>query len=230
MSKKIEQENYNQLKNIAFDQGAALFGVADLKKYKACVCPEIEPLLEEFPYAISIGVELSWAVLNTISNSPTLIYSWHYRQINTLLDSIALNLSRFIQSQNYLSLPIAASQVVDWKQQKAHISHKHLAVSAGLGYIGRNNLLVNEKYGSGLRLVSMLTSMPLIVDKPKEYDCEDCHSCVSVCPVGAIKEKPEDFKHTLCYEKLKEFSKMAGVKYCICGICIKACLGKATSV
>jgi len=230
MNKKIEQENYTQLENIALSQGAALFGVADFKKYKACVSPEIEPLLEKFPYAISIGVELSCAVLDTISGGPTLIYSWHYRQINTLLDHIALNLSRFIQSQNYLSLPIAASQVVDWKQQKAHISHKHLAVSAGLGYIGRNNLLVNEKYGAGLRLVSILTNIPLIVDKPKKYDCADCHRCVAVCPVGAIKEKPEDFEHMLCYEKLKEFSKRAGVKYCICGICIKACRGKANSV
>ncbi len=224
---QTKKKNYEQLKNIALAEGASLFAVADLKKINLEVSSEISPLLAKLDLCISVGVELSDAVLDTIIDKPTLLYSWHYRQVNTLLDHIALGLSRFIQSQHSLSLPVAASQVVDWKAQKAHLSHKHLAKACGLGWIGRNNLLINEKYGSRLRLVSILTDMPLISDPPGNINCRQCRACISVCPAQAIKEKLEDFQHQACFERLKEFSRLPGIKYHICGICVKACKGEA---
>jgi len=44
-------------------------------------------------------------------------------------------------------------------------------VLAGLGWIGRNNLLVNEELGSQFRLASVLTNMPLKIDKPVKNGC-----------------------------------------------------------
>ena len=67
-----------------------------------------------------------------------------------------------IQDLGYQAIPIAASQIVDWKTQKAYLSHKHVARAAGLGWIGRNNLLVNEQFGSRIRLVTILTEIPLV--------------------------------------------------------------------
>jgi epoxyqueuosine reductase QueG len=86
-------------------------------------------------------------------------------------------------------MPVAASQLVDWKSQRGHLSHKHVARAAGLGWIGRNNLLVSERFGARIRLVTVLTELQLVVNSPTARDCGSCRDCLTVCPVGAIKEQ-----------------------------------------
>ena len=125
-----------------------------------------------------------------------------------------------------MALSIPASQIIDWQQQKAQISHKEIGCLAGLGWIGRNNLLVNPKFGSQFRLISILTDLPLNVDSPLENGCGDCKNCLTVCPVSAIKEKQEDFDHLSCFNKLKEFQKKGIVGQYICGVCVKACTSR----
>jgi epoxyqueuosine reductase QueG len=114
---------------------------------------------------------------------------------------------------------------VDWQRQKGHLSHKHAAQAAGIGWIGRNNLLVHDRYGARIRLLTILTNLPLRVNAPSARDCGSCHVCLSVCPAGAIKERREDFDHIRCYEQLKLFSKTLRFSHHICGICVKACRG-----
>jgi epoxyqueuosine reductase QueG len=122
-------------------------------------------------------------------------------------------------------MSIPASQIVDWKTQKGHLSHKHVASAAGLGWIGRNNLLVNEKFGSRIRLVTVLTDLPLVISPPSIKDCGSCLNCLSVCPAGAIKVRQEEFDHLRCYEQLRTFAKTLHFSHNICGVCVKACKG-----
>ncbi len=114
---------------------------------------------------------------------------------------------------------------MDWKTQKGHLSHKHVASAAGLGWIGRNNLLVNEKFGSRIRLVTVLTDLPLVISPPSIKDCGSCLNCLSVCPAGAIKVRQEEFDHLRCYEQLRTFAKTLHFSHNICGVCVKACKG-----
>ena len=123
-------------------------------------------------------------------------------------------------------MPIPASQLVDWKNQRGHLSHKHVARAAGLGWIGRNNLLVNEKFGSRVRLATILTDLPLVIDSPSLRNCGSCQACLSVCPAGAISDQQEDFNHLRCYEQLRTFAKTLHISHNICGICVKACQGQ----
>jgi len=221
-----KKENYQRLQDFKLKEGASLFGVADLTKVKTDDFLIDKKLLDKLPYAISIGVALSPTVLEEIIDHPTQLYFHHYRQINMLLDQIALKVTQYIIKEGFNALPIAASQIVDWQNQKAHISHKRIGVAAGLGWIGRNNLLVNEQYGSQFRLVSILTDLPLTPNTPLLENCSECRKCIEVCPAQAIKEKPEDFQHLKCFEKLKEFQKKGYVGQYICGVCVKACNGK----
>jgi epoxyqueuosine reductase QueG len=130
-----------------------------------------------------------------------------------------------IQDLGYQAMAIPASQIVDWKNQKGHLSHKHVAQAAGLGWIGRNNLLVNEQFGSRIRLVTILTDLPLAIDSPSSKDCGSCRDCLSVCPAGAISERQVDFDHLRCYEQLRTFAKTLHFSHNICGVCVKACKG-----
>lgn len=207
------------------DWGADLFGAADISSLKDTfvIAPKI---IKGLGSAVSLGVRASQEVLGEIEQQPTKLYFHHYRTINMFLDQLALRLSNHIQNLGFRSLPIPASQIVDWQKQTAHLSHKHIAFLAGLGWIGRNNLLVNRKLGAQFRLVTVLTNMPLKLDKPAKEDCGNCHLCMVVCPVQAIKEKKEEFDHLGCFALLKEFQRQRVVDQFICGICVKACRGE----
>ncbi|MFA5388821.1 MAG: 4Fe-4S binding protein [Candidatus Omnitrophota bacterium] len=219
------ERNKAELKKFAVDSGASLFGVAGIEGLKKeFLFPD--EILKDLKYTISLGLRLSDGILEGVTSFPTKIYYHHYRQANAVLDQIAFKVSNFIQGKGYKALPVPASQIVDWEKQTAHLSHKKIGESAGLGFIGRNNLLVNPGIGSRFRLVSILTNMPLEPDKKLEENCGECRLCVSVCPAGAIKEKKEDFDHIKCFEKLKEFRNKRLVDQFICGVCVKACKGK----
>jgi len=222
MAKK--EQNYQRLKRFALDQGISLFGVADITDIREEFSLD-ENLKKQFQSGISLGKRLIDAVMEDIIDMPTRLYFNHYRQLNFFLDRAAFLLSCYIQDLGFKALPIPASQIVDWKKQRAHLSHKKVGFIAGLGWIGRNNLLVNPEFGARFRLVTVLTDMPLEVDKPLNEDCNKCRKCLKPCPAQAIKERKEDFDHRACFEKLKEFRKMGIVSQHICGVCVKACSG-----
>jgi epoxyqueuosine reductase len=221
MSEKTK--NYEVLKKFALDKGFSVFGVADIIEERERFCLDRKTSLQ-FDSALSMGKRLLDQVIEDIEDRPTPLYFHHYRQLNFFLDRAAFHVATYIQERDFKALPIPASQTIDWKNQKGHLSHKKIGVLAGLGWIGRNNLLVNPKWGSQFRLVTVLTDMPLQADMPLERDCGDCRRCLPVCPAHAIKRR-QDFDHWACYEMLKEFHKLPLIGQHICGICVKACYG-----
>jgi epoxyqueuosine reductase len=224
-----DHQNAERVRNLCRQQGGSLFGVADLSSFKREEILLPPNLIDQLPYAISVGYHLSDAVLEEIESQPTPLYFHHYQRVNILLDTIGLTVTSTIQDSGYRAMPIPASQLVDWKNQRAHLSHKHVARAAGLGWIGRNNLLVNEQFGSRIRLVTILTDLPLPVDSPSLKNCGSCGRCLSVCPAQAIKERQEDFDHLRCYEQLRAFAKTLHFSHNICGVCVKACKGFKTA-
>ena len=221
-----ENENYEQLKKFALQEGASLFGVAETSAVKDKFHLLSPKALQGLDRAISVAFHLSDRVLEDVVEGPTKLYFFHYQRVNMLLDELGLKINNFIQSRGWEALPIPASQLVDWERQLAHVSHKHVAVQAGIGWIGRNNLLITPQFGGRVRLVSVLTNMPLKADQPVPFGCGDCYTCLASCPSRSIKEKPEDFDHLGCYHQIKALVKAAGISQNICGLCVKACQGK----
>lgn len=69
----------------------------------------------------------------------------------------------------------------------APVMEKPLAEKAGLGWIGKNTLLIHSKAGSWFFLGEIYTSLPLPVDKPVQPDrCGTCNACLKVCPTDAF--------------------------------------------
>ena len=221
---KERKENYEKLKRFALDQGLSLFGVADITGIREEFRLD-KKLRSKFDRGISLGKRLIDGVLEDIKDRPTQLYFHHYRQLNFFLDRAAFLLSSLIEDLGFPALSIPASQTIDWKKQRGHLSHKKVGYLAGLGFIGRNNLLVSPEFGAKFRLVTVLTDMPLEADKPLEADCGLCKKCLKPCPAQAIRERKEDFDHRACFEKLKEFRNEGIVGQYICGICVKACSG-----
>ena len=214
--------NYQKLKDLALDNGASLFGVADITNLRRVFHL---PSKELFPLAISLAFRLSDPIIEELEDHPTPLYYHHYKQANYFLDRLALILSSHIQDKGWRAIPIPASQTIDWEKQLGHLSHKKVAQMAGLGWIGRSNLLVTPQYGARVRLVTILTDMPLPPDNPSAGNCGNCFDCLPACPVGAIKKDQMDLDHRRCFEQLREFRKLGYVGQYICGLCVKACKG-----
>lgn len=220
-----ERKNRENLNKVVLDQGFTLFGVANVAGIKNEFTLD-EKLAAHFSKAISLGKRLLNSVMEDIKDRPTELYFHHYRQLNFFLDRGAFLTASYIQERDFQALAIPASQIIDWKNQRGHLSHKKIGRLAGLGWIGRNNLLVNPDLGARFRMVTVLTDMPLEVDEPLEMDCGTCRKCLAPCPARAIKEQRENFDHWACFEKLKEFKKSGVVSQYICGVCVKACNGQ----
>jgi epoxyqueuosine reductase len=71
----------------------------------------------------------------------------------------------------------------------APVMERSLAVAAGLGFIGRNNLLIIPGYGSYLYLAEIFTTaaLPFHPAEPMAGRCGLCSLCLDACPMGALE-------------------------------------------
>ena len=85
-----------------------------------------------------------------------------------------------------------------------------LALAAGLGELGRNGLLITEKYGPRVRICKVFTDLPLLHDDYQPFGvtefCRTCKKCADMCPSQAIsrgeptKEGPSSSNHSGIYK------------------------------
>lgn len=220
------------IKQQILDFGASLVGVADVSLMDEL---HTEPvgLLDPYTRAIAIALAIPAPVFETIENQPTPIYSAAYQSSNRVLDEIALKTANRLQAKGFLALPIPAAQILNRQEWFGAISHKAVARMAGLGWQGKNLLLINRTYGSRVRLVTLLTNAPLEFDGPVDNLCGKCVLCVDSCPVDAIKNvntdshyenRDEALYFQRCVEKVtEEFAQLPHIGFPMCGICIKVC-------
>ncbi len=218
--------NREALEELCRSRGAVGFGVCRLSDIKTDDFLLPQQTVRGLPLAVSIALHLSPAVLGTLEDHPNQLYEHHYRQVNFALDRLALDLAALIQDLGARALPVAASQIVDWQTRRGHLSHKRVAAGAGLGWLGRNNLLVTRRFGAQVRLVTVLTDLGLEPDHPIENGCGSCRACIAACPAKAIGETATEFEHLDCFALLKEFQRKRYVSQYICGLCVKACNGQ----
>ena len=61
-----------------------------------------------------------------------------------------------------------------------------VARRAGIGFIGKNGLVISKEFGSYMFLGELITNLDIEPDHPVDYDCGDCNRCVTACPTSCL--------------------------------------------
>jgi len=67
------------------------------------------------------------------------------------------------------------------------LAERALAVRAGLGFIGKNHMLINPELGPEVFLAEIVTDLELDADKSMQGSCSGCEKCIKACPTGALR-------------------------------------------
>jgi epoxyqueuosine reductase QueG len=114
----------------------------------------------------------------------------------------------------------------------ALFSFKYAAVNAGLGWIGKNDVLVTEKYGPEITLNAILIDWDLPAGEPvRESKCAPgCDLCIKACPYHALSgalwdggaRRSEMIDYQLCNKKRSIYKETHNRKHA-CGLCMATC-------
>ena len=162
------------LKDELFDllqaKGARLMGVADLKGIAG----------GELTTGVSVAVPVPKEIVRDLQTAPTLAYYEAYHSLNAQLNQIVSAGAALLQERGFHAVANTTDTVKTDENWRSPLPHKTVAVHAGLGWIGKNCLLITERYGGAVRLSSLLTDAPLPpFDAPVEKSrCGGCRVCV----------------------------------------------------
>jgi len=91
---------------------------------------------------------------------------------------------------------------------RSPLPERDLAKLSGLGYTGKNCMLINPRYGSYGILANILIDQPIESDNTNTFDdenCVNCDLCIKACPTGALV-KPYSLNPALCLSYLSQLS------------------------
>ncbi|ABP66950.1 4Fe-4S ferredoxin, iron-sulfur binding domain protein [Caldicellulosiruptor saccharolyticus DSM 8903] len=217
-----------ELKEMLIKEGASDVGISNIHEY-------LPAELKMFKTCITVAVRLSDAIVNEIVDSPTFTYYHHYKAVNNLIDLLTLKGVLFLESKGYFAMSVAASQSVHGKDNgfSGVLSHKIGAVLSGMGFIGKNNLFVHNRFGPRVRLGTILTTYEpeeKIENHIMEPQCGQCNLCIISCPAQALRgstwyfgiDRNEMIDPHACSTYMKEKFKYIG-RGQVCGICMRVC-------
>ena len=216
----------DDLANFLLDKGVAEVGYAHIGD----VTPK-----NGLDYGIVFYMIYPGEIIKTISDAPSRQYLEYYDYLNEKLDELGLLCEEYLIEHGFEAYAQTRKRLgMDFGENNSfELPHKTIATRAGLGWIGKSALFITRKYGSALRLISVLTDAPLDCGTPIEKSyCGECMICTEACPAGAISglnwsidlkrndfyddRKCEEYAHEICLEKF-------GIDKLICGKCIHEC-------
>jgi epoxyqueuosine reductase QueG len=224
------------------DKIAALIGPDDLYIYGfARLGGKLDDRYAGLGCALSIARRLDPAVVDGIEQGPTLRYLEEYHTANAELARLIGVISTMLTSEGIRNVPVQPTYYNEGKSDpefpktlRTPFSHKMAATQAGLGWIGKTDLLVTLKFGPRVRLATILIDhefqrigTPITASR-----CGACTVCVDACPAHAANGKPWDctmdrsdfYDAFKCRETCLGLS-MANLNTVIslCGICVAMC-------
>jgi epoxyqueuosine reductase QueG len=141
--------------------------------------------------AILIGLALSPGYIYRLSEENASDKS-EFAEKEHAVDNLAEWIADYIRDKGYRSYAQSERNLInefyDVDTKTSSLPHKKIAMLAGLGWIGKSNLLLTEEYGSAICMCSVLTDAPLPTKNLPiiRSKCGECNVCKNICPTKAI--------------------------------------------
>jgi epoxyqueuosine reductase len=110
------------------------------------------------------------------------------------------------------------------------LAERSLAARAGLGFVGRNRMLINPRLGPAIFLGELVSDLELDPDVPVGGECGSCRACIEVCPTGALSDGGLDARKCISYFTIEhkgeiphETATRIGERLFGCDECVHAC-------
>ena len=198
---KKESLDAGWLKQLVLDAGADDVGFVEIGR--PALDDQREDILKAFPHTktlISFVVRMNREAIRTPARSVSNTEFHHSGdEVNDIARSVVQTLEdRGIRAMNpAMGFPMEMDR---FPGKVWVVSHKPVAVAAGLGMMGIHRNVIHEKFGNFILLGTILLDAEVSESsQPINYNpCLECKLCVAACPVGAIS--PEgDFNFSACY-------------------------------
>jgi len=192
----------NDIKQIFYDLGADICGIASINRFTEA--PEGFNPIDTLSSCNSVIVFGKKFLKGTLECKNTIPYTIVRNMLSDILDKMSINFCNIMENKNFIAIPTGTigPTLYDKKTGRYRniISVKHAAVLAGLGYIGKNSLLVTPEYGNMVWLSAVLMNIELEPDKIINGKCpENCNLCIENCPVNAIKKDSLEMDQSVCF-------------------------------
>lgn len=206
MKKSSEKEMQMELIQAAIQFGADLAGIANISQVKGGPSEQLFPIMKDhardkYAEIITTGLDHGKVKWNEDEKS-ILVYAlahpeekpemdWWYGEINPPGNKLLMEISKKLREYLKAKYPETAVYSKPYHVERGGVYLKDAAVAAGLGCIGRNNLLVTPEFGPRVRLRAIGLSLDLPSTGPAEFDpCKGCPApCRKACPRNAFAEK-----------------------------------------
>lgn len=181
-----------KIKEILISLGADVCGIANIDRF--IHTPRGFSPADIFANCKSVivfGIALPKGVAQV---NPQIIYGHFNEHSAVQVDTVSFRAAKIIEKElDCYAVPVPCDGPYEfWDEENREgrglISMKHAAVQAGIGTIGKNSLLINERFGNLMTVGAILTSLDIESDEFSGNVCiEGCSKCVDNCPVGAIE-------------------------------------------
>ena len=213
------------IKKRVIQQGADICGVAPVARFVDA--PSGFHPCDIYPDCRSVVVFASRFPLSTLQAKSNAPYTLVRNKMVEKVDWISFHVSGELETERVVSVPIPSADPYEyWDKDRRHgrgiLSLKHAGVLAGLGSLGKNTLLVNEKFGNMIWLGAILLSIDLQADPIASYETcmSECTLCIESCPQHALDGITIDQR--LCRERSNSYTDGGGL-ILSCNICRKVC-------
>jgi epoxyqueuosine reductase len=154
----------------------------------------------------------------TVNKNAWNVYAREYHELNRILNDISKNIVDLVGG---MFVPATVERISVKNVEEYYemtVSHRVVAETAGLGWRGKNELIVNDRFSCALRFASVITKLPLIHGGRVRASCQECEACLRACSFLRNKDKLKDYR-----ESCRRYIVQLGLEYEVCGKCIKAC-------
>jgi len=188
------------LKQLILDSGADDAGLIEIDRPgMEAYRDEVTGLFPEAKTIVSLVGQLNPDKIRCVSRGTA---DTEFMQGFNSVNAVCRRVSMRLLNEGIRSLSPSSGFPMDmesWPGKIWSLSHKPIAVEAGLGAIGHSRLVLHPRYGSFVVLGTILIDAEITeYDKPLDFNpCLECKLCVAVCPVGAIA-KDGNFDFLAC--------------------------------